>query len=69
MSDIKLFRIADEVAAELDGFSAAVEKSLQALIERNSDVFLGVRFLASTRALYSRRVAALQLRGGDRSPL
>ena len=32
---------------ELDASATAVEKSLQTLIQRNSDTFLGVRFLAT----------------------
>jgi predicted transport protein len=47
MSDIKLFRIRDGAVAELDSQSVAVEKSLQSLIERHLEVFLGVRFLAT----------------------
>lgn len=47
MSDIKLFHIANNQVSELEGQSVAVEKSLQALIERHLDTFLGVRFLAS----------------------
>ena len=47
MSDAKLFRLALNSARELKSSSIAVEKSLQTLIERHLDVFLGVRFLAS----------------------
>lgn len=47
MGDIKLFRFGGEGVAELQGSSFAVEKSLQALIERNLEAILGVRFLAS----------------------
>lgn len=47
MSDLKLFRISTSGVAELPGASAAVEKTLQDLMERNLDAFLGVRFLAS----------------------
>src|ERR1700730_9973454 len=47
MSDIKLFRIEGATVQELAGSSIAVERNLQSLIERNSDVFLGIRFLAS----------------------
>lgn len=47
MSDIKLFRIGVEIVHELDGQSVAVEKSLQSLIERHLEVFLGVRFLGT----------------------
>ncbi|MBN1122215.1 MAG: DUF91 domain-containing protein [Anaerolineae bacterium] len=45
MGDIKLFNIANDSAEELPGQSYAVEKSLQTLIERHLEDFLGVRFL------------------------
>jgi predicted transport protein len=47
MSDIKLFRIANGSVGELAGSSVALEKSLQNLMEKHLDAFLGVRFLAS----------------------
>ncbi|SDH76432.1 DUF5655 domain-containing protein [Roseospirillum parvum] len=47
MSDLKLFRITSGNVAEIDGSAAALEKSLQTLIEQNLETFLGVRFLAS----------------------
>lgn len=47
MSDIKLFRTTGGAVTELQGASVGLEKSLQDLIERNLEVFLGVRFLAS----------------------
>ncbi len=47
MSDIKLFRLHGDAVTELDGQSVAVEKSLQTLIERHLDTFLGVRMLGS----------------------
>ncbi|MBI4718183.1 MAG: DUF91 domain-containing protein [Planctomycetes bacterium] len=47
MSDIRLFRVSDNAVTELDGQSVAVEKSLQDLIERHLETFLGVRFLAT----------------------
>lgn len=46
MSDIKLFRTNGASVCELQGKSVALEKSLQTLIERHLDVFLGIRFLA-----------------------
>jgi hypothetical protein len=46
MSDIKLFKINGQVE-ELAGKSVALEKSLQALLEKNLETFLGGRFLAS----------------------
>ncbi len=46
MSDIKIFQT-DGHVEELPGASVAVEKSLQTLLERNLEIFLGVRFLDS----------------------
>jgi predicted transport protein len=45
--DLKLFRIKNQKAEELEGRSAELEKELQILIEKNLDTFLGVRFLAT----------------------
>jgi len=47
MSDIKLFRTANNKVEELQGRSATIEKSLQTQIERHMEKFLGVRFLAT----------------------
>lgn len=47
MSDIKLFRFTSDAVTELEGHSVSLEKSLQELIERNLEAFLGVRFLGS----------------------
>lgn len=47
MSDIKLFRTDADTVTELRGSAVALERSLQTLIERNMEAFLGVRFLAS----------------------
>ena len=64
MSDIKLFRYADTGAAELPGKSAAIERTLQRLIESQMETFLGVRFLASeygTGAKHRGRIDTLGL--------
>src|SRR4030042_430166 len=45
MSDIKLFQIGKNRITELEGKSVQIEKSLQTIIERNLEAFLGVRFL------------------------
>jgi len=50
MSDIKLFKIGEQGVSELEGHSAAVEKSIQTLLEKHLENFLGVRFLASEYA-------------------
>jgi len=47
MSDLKLFEIHSDKVTEIQGTSAKVEKSLQALIEKHLEAFLGVRFLAT----------------------
>lgn len=47
MSDIKLFKTNGTDVVELPGSAMALEKSLQTLIEKNMEAFLGVRFLAS----------------------
>ena len=47
MGDLKLFRIENGVAVELQGTALALERPLQALIERNMEVLFGVRFVAS----------------------
>ncbi len=47
MGDIKLFRLKNSNAEELMGKSATIEKSLQILVEKNLEKFLGVRFLAT----------------------
>ncbi len=46
MSDIKVFQT-DGHVKELPGASVPVEKSLQTLLERHLEIFLGVRFLDS----------------------
>ncbi len=47
MSEIKLFRLTEAGAEAIPGSAMAIEKSLQTLIERHLDTFLGIRFLAS----------------------
>ena len=47
MGDIKLFQLKKQSVSELLGTAVAVEKSLQQLIEKNMETFLGVTFLAS----------------------
>jgi predicted transport protein len=64
MSDIKLFRYANNSASELAGKSAAIERMLQRLIESQMETFLGVRFLAteySTGAKHRGRIDSLGL--------
>lgn len=64
MSDIKLFRYANNGASELAGKSASIEKNLQNLIESQMESFLSVRFLAteySTGAKHRGRIDSLGL--------
>jgi predicted transport protein len=62
VSDLKLFRIQDGKAAELQGNAFAVEVSLQRLIENNMETLFGVRFLEtehSTGAKHRGRIDSL----------
>ena len=43
MADLKLFRVSDDEVSEIPGTALALEKSLQTLIERHLETFLGVR--------------------------
>jgi len=47
MADMKLFHLDNDDVSEITGRSVSVEKTLQSLIERHLEKFLGVRFLAS----------------------
>ena len=47
MSDINLFRIKDGEVTKLPGQASDLEKPLQTLIEKNLEVLLDIRFLAS----------------------
>ena len=47
MSDIKLFRLSQGNATELQGDASDLEKPLQTLIENNLEPLLSIRFLAS----------------------
>jgi predicted transport protein len=64
MSDIKLFRTTGDAVSELEPEGFHLEKSLQALIERHLETFVGVRFLAteySTGARHAGRIDTLGL--------
>ncbi|MBI9050018.1 MAG: hypothetical protein JEZ00_11395 [Anaerolineaceae bacterium] len=47
MSDIKLFEINGDTVKNIEGRSVAVEKSLQSLMEKHLEDFLGIRFLGT----------------------
>jgi predicted transport protein len=62
MSDLKLFRVATGGVEEIPSSSVLLEKSLQSLIEKHLEAFLGVRFLAteySTGAKHGGRIDTL----------
>ena len=64
MSDLKLFRIRNGDALELEGKASSLEKSLQTLIEKNLRPLLGISFLASehsTGAKHRGRIDTLGL--------
>ena len=47
LADIKLFQLQSDSARELPAESVDIEKSLQSLMERHLESFLGVRFVAT----------------------
>ncbi|SFC95421.1 hypothetical protein SAMN02799633_02127 [Bacillus sp. UNCCL81] len=65
MGDIKIFRLNGDTVVELTGQSVAVEKSLQHIIERHLDTFLGVRFLASEHSTGKRHSGRIDTLGID----
>ncbi|WP_071458600.1 DUF5655 domain-containing protein [Bacillus massilinigeriensis] len=65
MGDIKLFRINGENAEELAGLAVAIEKSLQNIMERHLETFLGIRFLASEYSTGKRHAGRIDTLGID----
>lgn len=65
MGDIKLFRLNGDTVDELAGQSIAIEKSLQLIIERHLDTFLGVRFLDSEYSTGKRHAGRIDTLGID----
>ncbi|MFA6063622.1 MAG: DUF5655 domain-containing protein [Gallionella sp.] len=64
MSDIKLFRLTQGQATELQGDASDLERPLQMLIENNLGSLLGIRFLAteySTGKTHAGRIDSLGL--------
>lgn len=64
MSDIKLFRLINRRARELQGDASGLEKPLQSLLEANLEPLLGIRFLAteySTGKTHAGRIDSLGL--------
>ena len=65
MSDLKLFKTDGSSVTELRGHSVAVEKSLQDLIEKDLEIFLSVRFLASEYSTGQRHRGRIDTLGID----
>lgn len=65
MSDIRLFCIQKNSVSEVKSKSVGLEKSLQNMIERHLDVFLGVRFLASEYSTGKRHGGRIDTLGID----
>jgi predicted transport protein len=65
MSDIKLFATKNGTAEEIPGTAAALERSLQELIEQNLEVMLGVRLLASEYSTGPKHAGRLDTLGLD----
>lgn len=65
MSDIKLFRLIEGRATELEGRAYGLEKPLQNAIERNLKALLGIRFLASEYSTGKRHGGRIDTLGID----
>lgn len=65
MSDLKIFKLAANQVTELPVSSMALEKSLQTLIEKHLDTFLGVTFLASEFSTGARHGGRMDTLGID----
>ncbi len=65
MADLKLFRIDDGTAVELQGAALALERPLQVLIERNMEVLFGVRLVASEHSTGKRHGGRIDSLGLD----
>lgn len=65
MSDLKLFSLQAGAAKQLPASSMALEKSLQTLIEKNLETFLGVRFLATEHSTGPKHAGRIDTLGLD----
>lgn len=65
MGDIKFFKIDNDKVQELHGHSVSLEKSLQNLIEKHLDAFLGIKFLASEYSTGKRHGGRIDTLGLD----
>ena len=64
MSDLKIFDIRTEVK-ELKGTYVILEKSLQTLIEKNLEIFFGIKFLASEYSTGKKHAGRIDTLGVD----
>ncbi len=65
MSDIKLFSISNGKIKELEGKSVQIEKSLQILIEKHLETFLGIKFLATEYPIGAKHSGRIDTLGID----
>lgn len=65
MSDTRLFAIGPDAPHEIPVTSITVEKSLQQMIEKNPETFLGVRLLASEHSTGSTQRGRIDTLGPD----
>lgn len=65
MGDLKLFKLDNKKAVEIEGSSVTLEKSLQNLIEKNLETFLGVRFLDSEHSTGKKHAGRIDTLGID----
>lgn len=65
MGDIKFFKLNGDNVQELHGHSIALEKSLQNLIEKHLEAFLGIKFLASEYSTGKRHGGRIDTLGLD----
>lgn len=65
MGDIKFFKLHGDNVQELHGHSVALEKSLQNLIEKHLEAFLGIKFLASEYSTGKRHGGRIDTLGLD----
>jgi len=65
LGDIKIFRLNENNVEELVGRALAVEKSLQTIIERHLDTFLGIRFLTSEYSTGKKHAGRIDTLGID----
>jgi predicted transport protein len=65
MGDIKLFSLHNDSVKELEGQAVAIEKSLQQILEKHLETFLGVRFLSSEYSTGKKHAGRIDTLGID----